>query len=100
MYGHQLNPQKLMVVGGTVKMESILLMGLKNLLGFTLVLAGVAMIFLPGQGVLTIVVGLGLMNFPGKYKLERRLIRIPAVHLSINWMRKQGHKKPLLVPEA
>lgn len=71
---------------------------LKNLLGMTLVLAGIAMLVLPGQGVVTILLGLMLMNFPGKQALERRIVSRPAVLRAINWIRAQAQHPPLDVP--
>ena len=47
---------------------------LKNALGAVLVLGGVIMLFMPGQGLLTIFLGIVLMDFPGKFRLERYLI--------------------------
>ena len=52
---------------------SWLLTVLKNLLGAALVVLGLVMLFTPGQGLVTLLAGLLLMNFPGKYRLERRL---------------------------
>ena len=71
----------------------------KNLLGAILVLAGIAMCVLPGQGVLTLVAGLMLLNFPGKYRLERRLATQRHVWRSINWLRKRFRRKPLEMPK-
>ena len=68
---------------------------LKNLTGAVLVLAGIAMLVLPGQGILTILMGLLVMDFPGKFALERRLIRQPAVLHSLNWIREKAQKPPL-----
>jgi len=62
-----------------------------------LILAGVAMLVLPGQGMLTIVLGIMLLNFPGKYRLERRVARMRPVARSINWMRARGGHPPLKV---
>jgi hypothetical protein len=72
---------------------------LKNLLGVVFVLAGVVMLFTPGQGILTILVGVLLLDFPGKFALERWFITRSSVHRSINWMRKKAHRPPLQVPE-
>jgi hypothetical protein len=47
----------------------------KNLCGVVLVLAGIAMLVLPGQGILTILVGLVCLDFPGKFALEYKLVR-------------------------
>lgn len=80
-------------------LAGLLLATLKNLLGMALVATGVVLLVLPGQGILTILLGLGLMNFPGKYHLEQRLIRRPAVARSLNWLRRRYGKAPLSVPE-
>jgi archaellum biogenesis protein FlaJ (TadC family) len=70
----------------------------KNLLGFLIVLAGVAMLVLPGQGLLTILIGLVVMDFPGKYALERRLVSYPSVFRGANWLRLKMGKEPLAPP--
>ena len=74
-----------------------LLLGFKNLCGFLLLLLGLVMLVLPGQGILTIVIGLFLMNFPGKYELERSLVSRPKVLDSLNWIRAKAQKPPLVV---
>ena len=74
-----------------------LLLGLKNLFGCLLILLGLVMLVLPGQGILTIVIGLFLMNFPGKYRLERALVSRPKVLNSLNWIRAKAQKPPLVV---
>lgn len=71
---------------------------LKNILGLVLVAAGVAMLVLPGQGLLTILMGLGFVNFPGKYALERRLIGLPAVASTLNRLRSAAGRPPLELP--
>lgn len=67
----------------------------KNFLGGTLVLAGLAMLLLPGQGLLTIVIGVMLLDFPGKLKLEARIVRRPAISRAINWLRSRAGVEPL-----
>lgn len=67
----------------------------KNLLGGLLVLAGVVMLFVPGQGILTILIGLSLLNFPGKRAFERRLVGSPAVFDAINAIRTRAGRPPL-----
>lgn len=73
---------------------------LKNLFGALLFVAGVIMLATPGQGVITMFVGLLLMDFPGKRKLELRLIRINAVHRAIDWIREKAGREPLRLPES
>ncbi len=70
----------------------------KNLLGVLLVLAGIVMLVVPGQGLLTIVAGVLLIDFPGKYRLERWLVTRKAVWRSINWLRKRAGRKPFVSP--
>jgi len=70
----------------------------KNLLGGILLAGGVIMLFTPGQGVLTILIGLMLMNFPGKRRLEIRLVRIKPLNRAIQWIRRRAGRQPLLLP--
>ena len=56
----------------------------KNLLGALFVLAGTAMLFLPGQGFITILIGVMMLNFPGKFKLQLRIVQRPTVLNAIN----------------
>lgn len=67
----------------------------KNVLGWLLLLAGVAMLVLPGQGLLTMALGLGLVDFPGKRKMQLRLARMAGVRRSMDWIRKKADKPPL-----
>ncbi len=78
----------------------IALLTMKNLCGIVLVLAGVAMLVLPGQGILTILVGLLCLDFPGKFALEQRLVRQPPVIGAINWLRTKTHRPPLELPKS
>lgn len=70
----------------------------RNVLGLPIVLAGIAMLVLPGQGILTIIVGLGVMQFPGKFEAERWVVRRPGVLQAINWMREKSGHVPLEQP--
>lgn len=73
-------------------------LALKNLLGVALFILGAVMLFVPGQGILTMLIGLMLMNFPGKYKLEQKLVRRPAVLRTLNRIRARWRRTPLLAP--
>lgn len=70
----------------------------KNLFGAVLLLLGVVMLFTPGQGLLTLLAGLLLMNFPGKYRLERWLVMRPGVLRALNWLRERGGHLPFQAP--
>jgi uncharacterized membrane protein SpoIIM required for sporulation len=67
----------------------------KNALGALLVALGVLMLVLPGQGILTLLVGLLLLDFPGKHRLERRIVGSPRVLRVINALRKRWNRPPL-----
>jgi hypothetical protein len=68
----------------------------KNFLGIIFLLAGIAMLFLPGQGIITIMLAIYLLNFPGKRYLERQFISLPRVLSTINNIRRRA-KQPLLI---
>lgn len=70
----------------------------KNLLGALLILAGIIMLFGPGQGVLTILLGLALVDVPGKRALERWIVARPAVFNALNKLRARGGHPPLEHP--
>ncbi len=70
----------------------------KNVLGMAFLAAGLAMLVLPGQGILTILIGVSLLNFPGKRGLELSVIRQPTVHQSLNWIRQRAGSPPLKLP--
>ena len=72
----------------------------KNIVGLALILAGIAMLVLPGQGILTILMGLALTNFPGKFTLERRLVSRPSVSRALNRIRRFARKIDLDIPRA
>lgn len=70
----------------------------KNVLGALLVLLGLVMLVTPGQGLLTLLVGLLLMNFPGKYQLERWLVGRRGVLTALNWLRRRRDQPPFDPP--
>ena len=72
----------------------------KNLLGVVLLFAGIAMMVLPGQGIITVLVALTLLDFPGKRRLEIRIIRQPHVRRAVNWVRTRARRPPLTIPET
>lgn len=69
----------------------------KNVVGFIIVIAGIVMIFTPGPGVPAILLGLIMMDIPGKRPLEAKLIQRPAVLSAINSLRARYNKPPLIM---
>jgi hypothetical protein len=77
----------------------IMALVLKNLGGVVLIVAGMAMLVLPGQGLLTVLVGVLLIDFPGKYRLERWLVSRGHTLRGINWLRRRANREPLVIEE-
>ena len=71
---------------------------LKNMLGLILLLAGFIMLFTPGPGLICMLIGLMIMNYPGKYRLERWFIHRPLILHAVNAMREKRNQPPLLPP--
>jgi hypothetical protein len=71
---------------------------LKNVLGLLMILAGLVMLVLPGQGTVAILVGVAMTNFPGKYKLQRRIASQPAVLKTLNKVRELAKEPPFQMP--
>jgi hypothetical protein len=72
----------------------------KNLIGAVFVVAGLALLVLPGQGLITLLAGAVIMNYPGKFEFERWLVRRPRVLPALNWLRKKYGRAPLLPPDG
>lgn len=70
----------------------------KNLIGVVFILAGILMLFIPGQGLLTMLIGLILTNFPGKYRLEQKMIRQPKIAQTLNGLRARAGKEHFELP--
>jgi hypothetical protein len=73
----------------------------KNALGAIFLLGGLMMLVLPGPGCLAMLVGLGLLEFPGKHRLLNAIVCRPSVLDPLNSMRKKEGVAPLRVgPEG
>ena len=77
----------------------LLLQIVRNAIGGVFVLAGLVMLITPGQGVLTIIAGIMLMNFPGKFKIERWVISRGPILRAINYLRRRRDHPPLVLDE-
>jgi hypothetical protein len=71
----------------------VLLLLLKNVVGLVLVALGVLMLVLPGQGILTILAGIALIDFPGRHRLVRWIVARETVMSALNWVRRRA-KQP------
>ena len=70
---------------------------LKNSIGLLLITGGVLMLFLPGQGVLTIIAGLIMTDYPGKFELERRIVSNKKILEKLNWLRNKANQPNLKI---
>ncbi|MFO7897250.1 MAG: PGPGW domain-containing protein [Candidatus Cloacimonadales bacterium] len=77
----------------------LLLLILKNLWGYIFILVGFILLFVPGQGLLTIFIGIMLIDFPRKYQFECWLVRKKFILQSLNWIRKRNNKPALRIRE-
>jgi hypothetical protein len=72
----------------------------RNALGLLLIVMGLALSVpgVPGQGLLTVLIGLMLMDFPGRRRLEKALARRPGVLHAMNRLRARFGHAPLVPP--
>ena len=77
----------------------LLMTAVKNLIGALLVGAGICLFFLPGQGIITLLAGLIVMNYPGKFRLERWIVSRPRVLPALNWLRRRYGRDLLHEPD-
>lgn len=72
---------------------------LKNLLGVFLIALGIILSLpgVPGQGLLTILLGLIMVDIPGKRPLEAKIIQRPTIRDAINRLRIRFDKPPLIL---
>lgn len=73
---------------------------LKNILGGLVLAAGIALSLplVPGPGFVLVLVGLALIDFPGRRRLLRKAILRPRVHRSLNAYRRRLHRPSFLLP--
>jgi hypothetical protein len=73
----------------------------KNLAGLALIALGVVLSLpgVPGQGVLTIFLGLLLIDYPGKRRFERWLVSQPRIRQAIDALRTARGRPPLELDE-
>lgn len=69
----------------------------KNVIGYIFIGVGIVMLVLPGQGILTMLVGAILINFPGKQGFVRWMVSRHSVLRSVNWLRRRAGRRPLTV---
>lgn len=71
----------------------------RNVLGLALIILGflLSLPAVPGQGVLTMLIGLMLVDFPGKRRLEQKIVARPGVLEAMNRARAWLRRPPLVL---
>jgi hypothetical protein len=84
-------------LGGAHPGVRAVLIVLKNVAGVGIIAVGLVLSIpgVPGQGLLTILIGLLLVDFPGKFRLEKSIIRRPGVNRAVNGLRRRFGRPPL-----
>ncbi len=75
---------------------ALIIYSLRNSMGLFLILIGIIMLVLPGQGILTMIIGLSIMDFPGKHRVIDKILENKRVEDSLNWIRRKGNKEELV----
>ena len=75
---------------------------LKNALGWCMVPLGIfmALPLVPGPGLVFILIGISLLDFPGKRRMEERMLTYPPVLHAVNRMRHRFGRSPVLIHPA
>ena len=77
----------------------ILYLVVKNIIGIVLIIMGLAMIVLPGQGLITLIIGIILTDIPGERKAFLFVLRKTPVLKGMNWLRKKKNIPLFELPE-
>lgn len=69
----------------------------RTIAGTLVVFVSFAIMLTPGPGLILLVFGLALCDFPGKHNLLIKLVSQPNVLSALNWIRKKSNKPPFIV---
>ena len=90
------NDDRSSMLPGRPEWQRVTARALKNVAGALLVVLGVVMAVpgVPGQGLLTILIGVVLLDIPGKRAMERRILRVKAVRRAVDNLRRRFGREP------
>lgn len=91
------NPRQQMLPPESKPLLRLVLRIVKNIAGWLLIMVGIALSLpaMPGEGILTALIGLVLIDFPGKSRLEQKIIRIGWIRKTLNHVRARFNRAPL-----
>ena len=71
----------------------------KNIFGTLILLLGIPLIMpgVPGPGLVLILIGLAMVDFPGKRRIEKKLLSYPVTLRTVNGLRRKFGRAPLLI---
>ena len=81
------------------RIPCLMLYLLKNLIGAALIILGFLMLFLPGQGILTIFTGLMFVDIPAKKRLLSRIIGSGRIRPIVQRLRNRFKRTPMIFPD-
>ena len=90
-----LSPQNGDQTSTVLRDSSTLFLVFKNLMGGVLLCLGVVMLFLPGPGLMVALIGLSLVDIPGKRWVLGRILNISGLRSAINGLRGKRGRPPL-----
>lgn len=76
----------------------VLISVVRTVIGLIFALLGLLMIITPGPGLVVLIAGVALCDFPGKHLLLSRLVSQPSVLTTLNWLRAKAKKPPFETP--
>lgn len=76
----------------------LIVASIRTLFGLFFAVLGLILMVTPGPGLVCLVLGLALCDFPGKHALLVKLIEQPNVLPTLNWLRKKGNQPPFTSP--
>ena len=74
----------------------------RNAIGYALIALGVVLSLpgVPGQGLLTILMGVMLIDFPGKHRFQRWLVTRRVILSAVNRLRARAGQPPFLTEKV
>jgi hypothetical protein len=81
-------------------LRRMLLQVFRNIVGLLFVILGLILLVTPGPGLVVLLVGVSLAEFPGKHRLLINIAIQPNVFSSLNWMRTRRGKPPFEYPDT
>jgi hypothetical protein len=70
----------------------------RNVIGWVIIVIGIALLVLPGQGLITIALGMMLVDFPRKRQLILWVLARGSIHRTIDRLRARKGRPPLHLP--